>query len=101
MELSKLAAHVKAGEIEEIHLFAMEGGSYVMHALTNGKSHPLINAKGGTLHVASIEEARKNLKGIPELPLFLVQPAVQDEMVGMGGTDRQLNKQPIPWHSSL
>jgi hypothetical protein len=101
MDLSKLAHHVKAGEVEEIHLVAMEGGSYVMHALAGGKSHPVINAKGSTLHVASIEEARKNLKGIPEVPLFMIQPAVQDEMVGLGSADRQPNREPIPWHSSL
>lgn len=101
MELSKLADHVKKGEIEEVHLVAMEGGSYVMHAIKNGKSHPLINAKGSTLHIASLEEARKNLKGVPEVPLFLIQPAVYDEMVGLGSTDRQPHREPIPWHSSL
>lgn len=101
MDLSKLATHVKAGEIEEIHLVAMEGGSFVMHALSGGKSHPLINAKGSTLHVASLEEARKNLAGVSPVPLFLVQPAVHDEMVGLEGTGRQLNRELIPWHSSL
>ena len=101
MELSKLADHVKKSEIDEIHLVTMEGGSYVMHALKNGKSHPVINAKGETLHVASLEEARKNLKEVPEVPLFLVQPAVYDEMVGLATNDRQPNREPIPWHSSL
>lgn len=101
MELSKLAHHVKAGEVEEIHLTAMEGGSFVINALIGGKSHPLINAKGTTLHVASVEEARKSLKGVPQVPLFLIQPAVQDEMVGLDNTGRQLNREPIPWHSSL
>lgn len=101
MELSKLAAHVKAGKIEEVHLVAMEGGSYVVHALTEGKSHPVINAKGSTLHVASIEEARKNLAGVPPVPLFIIQPAVQDEMIGQGDADRQPNREPVPWHSSL
>jgi hypothetical protein len=101
MELRKLAAHVKAGEIEEIHLVAMEGGSFVMHALTQGRSHPVIDAKGHTLHIASIEEARKNLAGIPPVPLFLVQPAVHEEMVGLDATITQPNREPIPWHSSL
>ncbi|MCD5975140.1 hypothetical protein ALP94_01877 [Pseudomonas savastanoi pv. glycinea] len=101
MELSKLADQVKKGEIEAVHLVTMEGGSYVMHAMKGGKSQPIIDAKGGTLHIASLEEARKNLKGVPEVPLFLVQPAVYDEMVGLGDTDRQPNREPIPWHSSL
>lgn len=101
MELSKLDSEIKANTVEEIHLVAMEGGSYVMHAVGRGTSSPVINAKGSTLHVASIEEARKNLTGVREVPLFLVQPAVYDEMVGLASTEKQDNREPIPWHSSL
>lgn len=101
MELSKLASHVKAGEIDEIDLITMEGGSYVMHVLMGGKSHRVINAKGETLHIASLEEARKNLAGVPEVPLFLVQPAVHEEMVGLDDGDKQPNREPIPFRSSL
>ncbi|SQF98097.1 cation transporter [Paucimonas lemoignei] len=101
MDLSKLASHVKAGDIDEIDLVAMEGGSFVMHVLVAGKSQRVVNAKGETLHVASIEEARKNLAGVPEVPFFLVQPAVHEEMVGLGDTDKQPNREPIPFRSSL
>lgn len=101
MDLSKLASHVKAGDIEEIDLVAMEGGSFVMHVLVAGKSQRVVNAKGETLHVASIEEARKNLAGVPEVPLFLVQPAVHEEMVGLDDSNKQPYREPIPFRSSL
>ena len=101
MELSKLGSHVKAGDVEEIDLVAMEGGSYVMHVRMGGKSHPVINAKGETLHIASLEEARKNLTGVPEVPLFMVQPAVYDEMVGLDDGNMQPSREPIPFRSSL
>jgi hypothetical protein len=101
MDLSKLAAHVKAGEIKEIHLVTIEGGSYVMHALINGASEPVVDAKGNTLHIASIEEARKNLTGVPPVPFFLVQPAVYDEMVGLSDEIKQPNREELQWHSSL
>ena len=60
-----------------------------------------MNSKGETLHVASIEEARKNLAGVPEVPLFLVQPAVHEEMVGLDDSNQQPYREPIPFRSSL
>ncbi len=101
MDLSKLDSHVKAGDVEAINLVAMEGGSFVMQVVVAGKSQPVVNAKGETLHVASIEEARKNLAGVREVPFFLVQPAVHEEMVGLAETSRQPNREPIPFRSSL
>ncbi|HEX8595784.1 MAG TPA: DUF6482 family protein [Pseudomonas sp.] len=101
MDLKKLAAHVKAGEIQEIQLVAMEGGSYVIQALMRGASQPIQSAKGDVLHVASIDEARKLLAGVPEIPLYLVQPAVYDEMVGLADSDAAPHREPIPLRSSL
>jgi hypothetical protein len=63
MDLDQLSKHIKAGEIEELDLVSIEGGSYVIHARMNGQSHAVSSPKGGVLHVASVDEARKCLSG--------------------------------------
>jgi butyrate kinase len=101
MDLDKLGKHIKAGEIEEIDLVSVEGGSYVIHARMNGKSHAVSSPKGSVLHVASVEEARKCLSSMKEVPLFIVHPVVYDEMVGHAASEREVSRQPIPFRSSL
>jgi hypothetical protein len=101
MDLKKLTTHVKAGEVQEIQLVALEGGSFVIHALLQGDSHPVHDTHGKTLHVASVEEARKHLASVPQVPLYLVQPAVYDEMVGLADSDAQPHRELIPFRSSL
>ncbi len=101
MELDKLSKHIKAGEIEEIDLVSVEGGSYVIHARMHGRSHAVSTPKGGVLHVASVEEARKCLASMQEVPLFIVHPVVYDEMVGHAPDNREVSRQPIPFRSSM
>lgn len=101
MKLKELNQHVKDGHIQEVNLLSMEGGSYVMHAVQNEESHPLDDAHGHTLHVASVDEARKLLAGIPKLRLFLVQSAVHDEMAGLAEGAAKDARQSIPLRSSL
>ncbi|WP_313549790.1 DUF6482 family protein [Pseudomonas sp.] len=100
MKVAELTKHVKDGDVKEIHFVSMEGGSFVIHALMNNVSHPVVNDHGETLHIASVEEGRKtlvNLKG--DVQLFLVQPAVYEEMVGQDSTP-QASKEPIPLHGN-
>ncbi|WP_268796690.1 DUF6482 family protein [Pseudomonas huanghezhanensis] len=101
MDLNKLTQHIKAGEIEDLNLMSIEGGSYVLHARMNGKSHPISSANGQVLHVASVNEARKCLAGVPEVPLFIVHPVVYDEMVGQARDDQLASRERIPFRSSL
>ncbi|WP_342652863.1 DUF6482 family protein [Pseudomonas sp. F3-2] len=101
MDLDQLGKHIKAGEVEELDLISVEGGSYVIHARMKGTSHAISSPKGGVLHVASVEEARKCLTAVPEVPLFIVHPVVYDEMVGHAATDRYVSREPIPFRSSL
>jgi hypothetical protein len=101
MDLKKLTTHVKAGDIQEIQLVTMEGGSYVIQAVMHGKSHPVKDGHGDTFHVASVDEARKYLAGVPEVPLYLVHPTVYDEMVGQADSDAVPTREPIPFRSSL
>lgn len=100
MKVEEIASKAKAGAVTEIKLVAMEGGSYTMHAVVNGESERVLNSDGETLHVASVDQARKLLVDVPEgVNLFMVQPAVYDEMVGLdsGPTD---SREQIPLHSS-
>jgi butyrate kinase len=101
MDLDQLSKHIKAGEIEELDLVSIEGGSYVIHARMNGQSHAVSSPKGGVLHVASVDEARKCLSSMKEVPLFIVHPVVYDEMVGHAESDKTVSRQPIPFRSSL
>jgi butyrate kinase len=101
MDLNKLAQHIKAGEVEDLNLMSIEGGSYVLHAQMNGKSHPISSPNGEVLHVASVNEARKCLSAVPEVPLFIVHPVVYDEMVGQSNDERLSSREPIPFRSTL
>lgn len=101
MDLDQLSKHIKAGEIEELDLVSIEGGSYVIHARMQGQSHAVSSPKGGVLHVASVDEARKCLSSMKEVPLFIVHPVVYDEMVGHADSDHEVSREPIPFRSTL
>jgi hypothetical protein len=101
MKLDELSKQIKADQVSELHLVSMEGGSYVLHAVTDGVSSPVLDANDKTLHVASVEEARKCLTDVPEVPFFLVQPAVYDEMVGHAPDQNTASREPIKFRSSL
>jgi butyrate kinase len=99
MDLDKLSKHVKAGEITEINLVSVEGGSYVIHALMDGKSNAITSPGGEVLHVASVDEARKCLSATQEVQLFIVHPVVYDEMVGQSSSTLEAPREPIPFRS--
>lgn len=101
MDLDKLSKHIKAGEVKEVDLISLEGGSYAIHARMDNASHAVSSSNGQPLHVASVEEARKCLSSVQEVALFLVHPVVYDEMVGHAATDREVSRQPIALRSSL
>lgn len=101
MKLDELSKQAKAEQITELNLVSVEGGSYVLHAVIDGRSHPVHDANDQTLHVASVDEARKCLVDVPEMPFFLVQPAVYDEMVGHAPDQNTTSREPIKFRSSL
>lgn len=101
MKLDDLSKQAKAGKIASLDLVSVEGGSYVLHAVIDGQSHPVHDGNDQTLHVASVDEARKCLEGVPEVPFFLVQPAVYDEMVGHAPGENTASREPIKFRSSL
>jgi hypothetical protein len=101
MNIDKLSSHVNDGEISEVNLVSMEGGSYVLHAILQGVSQPVADAKGATLHVASVEEARKLLVGVADIKLYLVQGNAHDEMIGNPEEGNHTMREEIPLRSSL
>lgn len=101
MNIDTLTRHVKAGEIHELNLVSLEGGSYVLHALLDRKSVPVEDSHGHPLHLASVEEARKVLSGVPNARLFLVQSVAHDEMVGQDGVPVEASRHEVPLRSSL
>ena len=101
LNIDTLTRHVKAGEIQELNLVSVEGGSYVLHALKGGQSLPVEDPHGKPLHLASVEEARKVLSGVPDARLFLVQAVAHDEMVGQDGVKAEASRQEVPLRSSL
>lgn len=101
MKLDELSKQIKAEQVTELNLVSVEGGSYVLHAVTGGVSQPVLDANDETLHVASVDQARKCLIDVPEVPFFLVQPAVYDEMVGHAPGQNDASREPIKFRSSL
>ena len=101
MNIDKLSSHVNNGEIHEVNLVSMEGGSYVLHAILEGVSQPVASDNGATIHVASVEEARKVLAGVADIKLFLVQGNAHDEMIGNPEEGNHIMREEIPLRSSL
>ena len=101
LNIQDLSSDIKAGKISELNLVSMEGGSYVLHALMEGKSVPVQDSHGKPLHLASVEEARKVLSSVPDVRLFLSQDVVYDEMVGQDHIQGESSRHEIPLRSSL
>ncbi|WP_054991031.1 DUF6482 family protein [Pseudomonas coronafaciens] len=101
LNIQELTKHVKKEKVGELDLISMEGGSYVLHARVDGSSVPVQDSTGKTLHVASVEEARKVLVSVPDVKLFMSQATAYDEMVGMDSVEPESSRHEIPLRSSL
>ncbi|MEB0044596.1 MULTISPECIES: DUF6482 family protein [unclassified Pseudomonas] len=99
MNLQELNAYAIAGKVDELNLISLEGGIYVLEARMHGSAFPLDDGHGKTLHLRSVEHARKMLEGTPQLPFHLVHTSVHDEMCGFGASAEQSLKLPITFHS--
>ena len=100
MNLHDLNTEARAGHVEELNLIAIEGGDYLLEARVHGRAHPLSDTRGQRLRVHSVEEARGQLQGLPDLPLNLVHWSVQDEMCGMSSAAEEDLKVPISRRSA-
>lgn len=99
MNLHDLSIHAQAGRIDELNLISLEGGIYLLEAQMDGRSHPILDPRGSTLNLRSVEHARDVLQEMPALPFFLVHSSVHDEMCGMPSADNSL-RVPIAIRSS-
>lgn len=99
MNLHDLSIHAQAGRIDELNLISLEGGIYLLEAQMDGCSHPILDPRGSTLSLRSVEHARDVLQEMPALPFFLVHSSVHDEMCGMPSADNSL-RVPIAFRSS-
>ncbi|MDR6712518.1 hypothetical protein J2W83_002119 [Pseudomonas hunanensis] len=77
--LTKLAA---AGKVKELELLSLEGGFYVLRALTAAGPVTLSDDHNQAVRLRSTTELRELLADLPPLPCMLVQQVVHDEMCG-------------------
>ncbi|QXI25674.1 DUF6482 family protein [Pseudomonas vanderleydeniana] len=82
MNLRHLGELAATGAISELELLSLEGGFYVLRALTEAGPQTLCDARGEVLHLRSTTELRQLLADVPPLRCTLVQQVVHDEMCG-------------------
>ncbi|PWB35121.1 metal ABC transporter ATPase [Pseudomonas sp. SDI] len=82
MNLNALTQLVTAGAVEELEVLSLEGGFYVLRALTGTGPVTLSDTLGQPVRVRSITELRQLLIDLPAVPCMLVQQVVHDEMCG-------------------
>jgi len=82
MNLNALTQRVTAGEVRELELLSLEGGFYILRALTGAGPVTLIDDHGQPVRLRSTTELRHLLADLPPVPCMLVQQVVHDEMCG-------------------
>lgn len=83
MNLNNLTERVTAGEVEELELLSLEGGFYILRAITAAGPVTLSDAQGQSLRLRSTTELRQMLAELPPVTCVLVQQVVHDEMCGL------------------
>lgn len=99
MTESELAAHMTAGNIDELNLISIEGGIYLLEARSQGAVQLLKGERGETVKLRSVEHARELLRDFEPVPFHLVHAVVHDEMCGMPVDKREALRVPISFHS--
>ncbi|MFJ4113287.1 DUF6482 family protein [Pseudomonas sp. NPDC089758] len=82
MNLHNLTELAAAGNVRELELLSLEGGFYILRALTEEGPLTLSDANGQALRLRSTTELRQLLADLPPVPCMLVQQVVHDEMCG-------------------
>ncbi|MGN8250500.1 DUF6482 family protein [Pseudomonas sp. Marseille-Q3773] len=82
MNLHRLTELAAAGAVNELELLSLEGGFYVLRALTGAGPVTLSDEHGQATRLRSTTEVRQLLAGWPAVPCMLVQQVVHDEMCG-------------------
>ncbi len=100
MKLQELLVRAQAGQVDSLELISLEGGTYVLEAVTGSHRVSVKDANGVVLHLRSVEHARDLLQGIPLLPFHLVHAEVHDEMCGMPPATKEPLRVPISMRSA-
>ena len=58
MKLQELLVRAQAGQVDSLELISLEGGTYVLEAVTGGHPVSVKDANGVVLHLRSVEHAR-------------------------------------------
>lgn len=82
MTLEQLTELARLGGIHSLELISLEGGIYLLHALTAEGPQRLLDEQGNSLRFRSTTHLRDFLRSLPSLPCELVQQVVHDEMCG-------------------
>ncbi|MDO7896044.1 DUF6482 family protein [Pseudomonas citrulli] len=82
MNLNELTERVAAGDIQALELLSLEGGFYLLRAMTGSGPVTLSDARGQPVRLRSSTELRQLLVDLPPVPCTLVQHVVHDEMCG-------------------
>lgn len=82
MNLNRLTELLHSGAVEELELLSLEGGFYILRALTATGPQTLSDSHGQPMRLRSTTELRHLLEGLPTVPCMLVQHVVHDEMCG-------------------
>lgn len=84
MNLNTLVSLAKAGEVDELELYSLEGGIYMLRIKSRQGSHDLLDGRGRVMHLRSSTHLRDLLHEhqVPPLPCVLIQHVVHDEMCG-------------------
>ncbi|WP_165672949.1 DUF6482 family protein [Metapseudomonas otitidis] len=100
MNLQQLFNLAQSQQLNSLELIALEGGNYVLQAITSQRCEPVLDDQGKVLHLRSMTQARDVLQGITPVPFHLVQQVVQDEACGLGGGPQEPMRLPISLQSA-
>ena len=71
------------GLVDRLDLLSLEGGIYLLEVHTGEERQMLRDEYGQVMKLRSIEDSKKQLRGIAKVPFFLVHASVYNEMCGL------------------
>jgi len=82
MQLNTLGEQIANGHVQALELLSLEGGFYLLQALSGEGRATLSDEHGQPLRLRSTTELRDLFGAAPPVPCTLVQQVVHDEMCG-------------------
>ncbi|MGY4535253.1 hypothetical protein ACVW0Y_004406 [Pseudomonas sp. TE3786] len=96
MNIQDIFELAKAGDLQGLELWSLEGGIYLLQAQVADLLHPVKMNDGETLRLRSVTQARELLEGLPMVvPFHLVHCEVHTEMCGCSQECQEPLRQPL------